>query len=464
MKILMVSPYPPAPDGIASYAVQAVAALLAQGHEVEVLSPGPSAAHHHLDLVGPRGALALAKRVRSYDRVIVQFHPEFFFPLPPTPKAWALTSAALTVAFRAAKQVHVVVHEIDYRIGRGRGPLPLASRALWRSVDQVLVHTEGERADFIAAFGLAAERVQLLPHGGDFTPRTGHDQASARRSLGLPAEGHVFVSIGFIQRHKGFDRGVRAFNGLDPAHHRMVVVGSARLEDEATAAYVTELTELAEQVPGAEVHVEYVSDELFDRWLVAADTVVLPYRSIWSSSVLERAALYDRNVIVTNVGGLAEQAGDRGVTVVSDDQQLATAMRVAARATGASAFDAHPVADWPLATTANLREAVQAELLGRAAAKRGGRSAVRLQHGPASLQAKERSAVTAPLRRLPALHPPVVASTSLVAGTLKRVVRKLTSWQVDPLVRQVNALQAATTQALERVAQLESTKDDAAPR
>ena len=231
MKILMVSPYPPAPDGIASYAVQAVAALLAQGHEVEVLSPGPSAAHHHLDLVGPRGALALAKRVRNYDRVIVQFHPEFFYPLPPTPKAWAATSAALTVAFRAARELHVVVHEIDYRIGRRHSPLALTSRALWRSVDQVQVHTEGERADFLAAFGLRPAQVQLLPHGGDFTPRTSHDRVSARRSLGLPADGHLFLSIGFLQRHKGFDRSVRAFSGLDPAHHRLAVVGSARLDD-----------------------------------------------------------------------------------------------------------------------------------------------------------------------------------------------------------------------------------------
>ncbi|HEY6591795.1 MAG TPA: hypothetical protein VI751_12315, partial [Actinomycetota bacterium] len=73
MRILMVSPYPPIRDGIAAYAVQSVAALRREGHEVEVLSPGPSAAHHHLDLHGPRGPLVLARRVRGYDKVIIQF-------------------------------------------------------------------------------------------------------------------------------------------------------------------------------------------------------------------------------------------------------------------------------------------------------------------------------------------------------------------------------------------------------
>src|SRR5579859_6191101 len=107
MRILMVTPYPPARDGIAAYALQTVARLRAEGHDVEVLSPGPSAAHHHLALSGPRGALALAKRVRAYDKVIIQFHPDVFFPTPSTPTGFALESLALFVAFRSARQLEV---------------------------------------------------------------------------------------------------------------------------------------------------------------------------------------------------------------------------------------------------------------------------------------------------------------------------------------------------------------------
>ena len=447
MKILVVSPYPPAPDGIASYAVQSVAALRAQGHDVEVLSPGPSAAHHHLDLVGPRGALALGKRLRGYDRVVVQFHPDFFFPLPPTPNAWTVESVALAAAFRAAKELHVVVHEIDYRNGKGAGPLALSSRLLWRSVDQILVHTEGERADFIEAFGVKPDRVQTLQHGGDFTKRTTHDRASARRSLGLPVAAHLFLSIGFVQRHKGFDRAVRAFDGLAPESSRLAVVGSARLDDEATAGYVSELTELAQQVPGVDLHIGYVSDELFDRWVVAADTVVLPYRSIWSSSVLERAALYERPVIVTDVGGLAEQAGDRSVTVVADDEQLRAAMREAAGVTALPGVT--PAArSWPAASTAELRAVVQAEVQQRAAQHRRRGAAPTL-----AASTTPPTQATAPLRRLPALASPQVGSRSFAASLMKRVVRKLTAWQIDPLVQQVNALQAATTSAVERAAE-----------
>jgi hypothetical protein len=50
VRILVVTPYPPLRDGIASYAVQLVARLRREGNDVTVLSPGPSAAHLHLDL------------------------------------------------------------------------------------------------------------------------------------------------------------------------------------------------------------------------------------------------------------------------------------------------------------------------------------------------------------------------------------------------------------------------------
>ena len=130
-RILMVAPYPPHRDGIAAYAVQEARRLLREGHHLEVLSPGPSAAHHHLDLKGPRGALALAKRVRSYDRLLVQFHPDLFYEVPSSAGGHAATSAALGLAFRLARSTEVRVHEIDYALGRGPAPEGPAAAAVW---------------------------------------------------------------------------------------------------------------------------------------------------------------------------------------------------------------------------------------------------------------------------------------------------------------------------------------------
>ncbi|MCW2623040.1 MAG: glycosyltransferase [Frankiales bacterium] len=463
----MVSPYPPLRDGIAAYAVQAVAALRAEGHDVEVLSPGPSAAHHHLDLAGPRGALALARRVRNYDRVIVQFHPDIFYRLHGSARDRLKTSLALTAAFRRARHVEVRLHEIDYRTGRLSGPGGLASRLLWRSVDRVTVHTDGERDEFIKAFGVRPDRVVLAPHGEHFARRTRHDRASARRSLGLPEHGHVFLAIGFIQPHKGFDRAVRAFAGLGAEGAQLHVVGSVRVEEPAYVAHLDELRNLVEATAGAHLHTGFVSDELFDRWVVASDTVVLPYRHIWSSGVMERAALYGVPVLATAVGGLAEQAGQHeDVTLVSDDAELRTAMWTLVR--GEAESPAAVRESWPVAEGESLQAAVQADVRRRAARRRGsvlapGRAAAVAGGDAGTQRFASASSASAPLRRVHPLQLPSAQAPRPGAALVKRVVRRVTAWQMDPVVHQVNALREATVEALERAAAASSTPVAAQP-
>lgn len=442
MRILMVSPYPPVRDGIAAYAVQMVAALRAQGHDVEVLSPGPSAAHHHLDLVGPRGALALAKRVRGYDKVIIQFHPDVFYAVPSTPAQHAAESAALYAAVRLAREVEFWVHEIDYRYGRSRGIDGIAARRLWRAAHRIVTHTEVEREDFVAAFGVSPERVRVAPHGGAFVRHTALDRRQARASLGLGAE-TVFLAIGFIQPHKGFDRAVRAFAGLAEHGARLELAGSVRVEETEYVNYLSQLRELVTATPGVELHEGYLSDERFDRWLLASDVVVLPYRHIWSSGILERAALFDRRVIATAVGGLTQQAANRpGVTLVADDAALRTAMWSAAGVDPSGALDASP---WPSAGP-DLQARVQAEVVRRAALHRT--PADPAAPGP-PVTGPPGTAASEPVRRLPPYALPSPTSARPFASTGKRVIGRLVDWQLRPLAHQVNALRQATIEALD---------------
>jgi glycosyltransferase involved in cell wall biosynthesis len=448
MRILMVSPYPPLRDGIAAYALQHVAALRAEGHDVEVLSPTPSAAHHHLDLLTPRGVLALARRARGYDSLVVQFHPEVFYANVSTRMQHARMSLALLAAVRAARRSEVFVHEIDYRVGRRRGPDGVAARRLWKSVDRMLVHTEVERNDLIRSFGLRPERIVVTEHGAHFVRRSSMSREAARRSLGIPQHELVFLAIGFIQRHKGFDRAVRAFQGLGAGGSSLHVVGSVRVDEPDYVAYLAELQELVEGTEGAHLHNQYVSDELFDRWLIASDVVVLPYRNIWSSGVLERALLYERRVITTAVGGLSHQAGARpGVTIV-DERDLAAAMW--RERGGAAAVSARRGDPWP-ADGEDLRDRVQREVASRA--RRGRRTPVASQGSTAVVRP------SLAVQRVPPLVLPPPVSRRPGFAFIKRLVRGATAFEVDPLVQQVNELREATIRALERQEQARGGPD-----
>jgi glycosyltransferase involved in cell wall biosynthesis len=451
----MVTPYPPVRDGIGAYAVHQVKRLRAEGHDVEVLSPGPSAAHHHLDLRSTRGPLALAKRARAYDKLIIQYHPDVFYPYPSTMSERLAITAGLIAVMQAAPEVEVRVHEFNYELGTSRKPDGVMARRLWRMPDRIVVHTPEEQRGMTEAYGLPPGRVELADHGAHFDPRTTVDRAAARARLGIDPDAHVFLSIGFIQPHKGFDRSVHAFAGMAARGAELHVVGSVRVEEPDFVAHLAELRRLVAATPGAFLHDGYLSDEAFDIWLVAADTIVLPYRFIWSSGVMERARLYGRPVIATRVGGLADQA-PAGTVLVDDDDALGAAMR-AALGEGDSEGDGGgehaiepPVAKrqpWPGHGSASVdRDAVMAEVRARAALRRT--TAAESEHLDAGDQAR-RARASAPLRQLPRMAVPAPASARSSSALVKRVVAKLTGWQVDAIVHQINSLQDAAIEAAE---------------
>jgi hypothetical protein len=292
----------------------------------------------------------------------------------------------------------------------------------------------------------------VVEHGQAFRPRTSMTREQARTSLEIGEDEFVFLCIGFIQRHKGFDRAVRALGMLDAPNARLDIVGSTRLEEPEFLAHLSELEWLASSDERVHLHTGYVSDELFDRWLLASDVVVLPYREIWSSGVLERAALFDRPVIATRVGGLEEQAGDRRVTFVDDDAEL---MRAMAEAAGV------PVTSATVEDSGDIEhlswEELQDTVVRRAAVTRGG---VRRTPGAAAATKVRRSAdgdlasqAATMVRRLPPYTTPPATSARPGVPLVKRLIQRLTMWEITPLASRVDQLQSATANSLLVVAE-----------
>ena len=81
-RVLVYGPYPPAPGPEAAATLAAVRSLLAQGADVEVVSPWPSAAHHHAHMDGMRGNLRFAARVARArpDEIIAHLDPTLLRP------------------------------------------------------------------------------------------------------------------------------------------------------------------------------------------------------------------------------------------------------------------------------------------------------------------------------------------------------------------------------------------------
>jgi glycosyltransferase involved in cell wall biosynthesis len=328
---VVVSSYPPLPDGIARYARQHAAGLERSGPVLRVGLPG-SWADVVLRLDGSLRPLRLLRVARRRDRLDVMWHPQLYL----VGRAWSRIAwwLAFGVVLRT-RVTRLVVHEQDappeLRGGRMRRTLRRFERAArlwcWRGAGEVAFHAASERDRFLLTLDGPSPPTTLIHHGEFFRSHLSVDKLEARSRLGVPPQETVFLCIGFLGRHKGFDRAVRAFSLLESDAARLYVVGSGLYQTEDVLAHIAELRDLVAATPGATLVESFVTDEVFDLWITAADVVLLPYREASSSSVLERAQLLHRGVIASTAGGLPEQIGQTDALVASDDE-LVDAMRV----------------------------------------------------------------------------------------------------------------------------------------
>ena len=455
---LMVTSYAPYRDGIATYAVQEVRARRAAGEDISVLSPLPSAAHDHVALGSVSGMAGLLSHIASFDRLIIQFSPELIFGRTRV-GAERLAIWGLLATVVARKPTDIRIHEIQY------GPMTehlserTAARRVLRGAERVTVHTQAERTLLAEAAQMDVDEIHIIDHGLNFVPQSRLNQTQARAKLGVPQDETMFLSIGFVQHHKGFDRTVRSFGEAHLTPASAYVVGDVRVEDSTLDNHAEALAHLIDATPGAQFRRGYVGDAEFDEWITASDCVVLPYREIWSSSVVERAQLLGRPVIAAAVGGLKDQYPS-GLTVVENDQQLTEAVTSfglanGARVTnGARAKGKDQMSD---ETQPNELSIEQAQARIRSAAAKP--SAV----GELSSQMASVGSATEALDRVQPLAKPAASSHRPGIGQAKSVVNALTHFQIHPLVEHINRLHRATRAATrdleDRVAALEARLD-----
>jgi glycosyltransferase involved in cell wall biosynthesis len=331
VRYLMISTYPPKRCGIGAYAEQSVAELRSQGHVVDVVSPdGYGNVDFSWDLCGGSKLLRLFELLPYYDKFVIQYHWAFFYKEPFAPeRRWEAlkTTFCFMLLFLRARKLEVIAHEIPYISGK----LGWLYKWQWKLAPRIVFHTPNECERFERHYGmrLNRSRVEFRSHEDVYRKFAEHTQTSAREELQLPPNGLLFLCIGFIQRHKGFHRAIRAFAEASLPNAKLFVVGSVRTEDPENLQYLAELEELAIQQDNVRLLRSFVSDEDFDTWIAACDYVVLPYSEIWSSAVLGRAKLLDRPAIISNVGGLPNQAGERDF-LFNTDEELAVAFRTAA--------------------------------------------------------------------------------------------------------------------------------------
>ncbi len=323
--IILVGPATPLRGGIAQYTDQ-LYLHLSKRHPVEVftysrlfpqlLFPGKTQfdtsnttigvpSRQTLDSIGPLSWWRTAAEiVKLQPRVVVVMHQmPFFAPCLGT----LLRRIRRQTASRQILLCHNLIphetHFFDVPLTRYLIKVPEAFVVLSESVERDLLRLRSN-----------AKVVRVPQPIYDFFP-TPPAQQAAREQLGLPPDQPVVLFFGLVRAYKGLGTLLQAMTSLPQA--RLLIAGEFY---QPRADYERQIAELG---LGDRVLVEdrYIPNEEVPKYFAAADVVVLPYLSATQSGVSKLAYHFDKPVVITNVGGLAEEVeeGKTGYVVPPND-------------------------------------------------------------------------------------------------------------------------------------------------
>jgi glycosyltransferase involved in cell wall biosynthesis len=245
-----------------------------------------------VDSINPLNWLSLGRLIRNRrpDLLIFKYWLPFFGP------------CFGTIAKHAKRNGHTrVLFICDNVLPHERRPFDDAfTRYAFRQVDYFIVQSNAVETDLNTFWPGAVYKNVPHPVYDTFGPPIRKDEA--RRLLGLQDE-RILLFFGYVRKYKGLDVLLQAMTAVLKAMRVRLLVAGEFYDDETRYRSIVEEHRLNNDVV---FYSDYLPNDRVGLYFSAADAVVLPYRSATQSGIAQIAYNFDKPVIATNVGGLAE--------------------------------------------------------------------------------------------------------------------------------------------------------------
>ncbi len=335
MKVCIIGPTWPFRGGIAHYTTLLVKHLREAHHHVRFISylkqypkwlypgntamdPSPDSSVLKIDsdrILTPLNPWTWWKayeiiKEEQPDVLILQWWTPFFSPM----------LFMLTRLLRRNTQIRVIflLHHLIPPDG-GVFDWFLARRILWRG-NGFIVMSEEDFALLRRALPWARIKGTTHPPYDIFT-REPLPQAQAREKLGLKPDEKVILFFGFVRRYKGLKYLIDALaEARKELPAKLLVVGEFWEDERPYREQVRQLG-LGDAVI---FYNGYVPNDQMSVYFSAADVVALPYLEATQSGIAQLAVGFERPMIGTTVGGMADviRDGQNGLLVPPADSHL----------------------------------------------------------------------------------------------------------------------------------------------
>lgn len=337
MKIIIVGTAFPYRGGLAAYNERLAREYVKQGHDVEMITftlqyPGflfPGKTQYstestptdlkisrRINAINPLNWMAVGKEIKkkSPDRVVFCYWMAFMAPCFGTIARYARAPKTKMVAM-----IHNMIPHEPTILDK------LFPKYFVKAMDGFVAMAESVVAD-INHFDTDNKPKAVSPHPIYDHYGAALSKKEAAMKLGLHEQKQYILFFGFIRHYKGLDLLLEAFadSRLREFPVRLIVAGEFY---ENPQPYLEAIIRL--KLEGlVELRTGFIPDNEVRNYFSVADIVAQPYRSATQSGVSQIAYHFEKPMLVTNVGGLAEiiPNGKVGYVVDVEPKQIADAL------------------------------------------------------------------------------------------------------------------------------------------
>ncbi|GAC1599032.1 MAG: glycosyltransferase family 4 protein [Hymenobacter sp.] len=320
MRVVIIGPAYPLRGGLATYNERLARAFQAAGDDVRLVTfslqypdflfpgqtqfstearPADLAIEASLNSVNPLSWLRVGRKLRAErpDIVVFRFWLPFMGP--------ALGTVARLVRGNGHTRVVAITDNvIPHEKRPGDGPL---TRYFLRACDGFVTMSRSVLNDLQQlGFGQKPARYRPHPLYDNFGPIK--PKSAALAALGLPQTTGYLLFFGFIRAYKGLDILLEALADARVAEVPVkLIIAGEFYENAAPYEELIKRYKLEDRIIRA---TDFIPNEKVVDYFCAADLIVQPYKNATQSGVSQIAYHFERPMLVTDVGGLAELIPD----------------------------------------------------------------------------------------------------------------------------------------------------------
>jgi D-inositol-3-phosphate glycosyltransferase len=199
------------------------------------------------------------------------------------------------------------------------------SLMVYKAADLLFVHSNSNKKALTQQAKLNEDKIKVVPHGDfdNYVPDRILTKPEARKFFNLTQEQNVILFFGAIKEYKGLDI---LLNSLSSASKKInnlsLIIAGSPDPVELKFEYRNIISKLPKEI-NIIFHDEFIPNVEIERYFIASDVVLLPYRRISHSGVLHLAYSFGRPVIATNVGDFEEtiEEGKSGFVLSSNSPE-----------------------------------------------------------------------------------------------------------------------------------------------